>query len=308
MVIATSVGSKTWFGTRDYSQWIETPLSGANVSAESSSAGGTLLNGGGWQKDSNGSHKTYNFSWRKSSTRQELQIMKNYRDGTWGDGLIHFVLPTTYDTNILPAAHADPSLATRGGPSLARGATITASRDSTLLDTPYDFRLQNYPLMWTKYSFPTGTPAAPKRLFVPIPEGFSLHLGAVWQGTSNTALRVRRVKQDGTFGRTFTVTSIPAWIDKVTTTDLIGNGDAGVELWLEKTGTAVGTFEIKAMTARLQPAFKSPDAISVGPWVGGQGNSGCRFDGAVNEVLHTGLNGGQVEYGANFREVGSWEQ
>ena len=30
MVTAASVGAKMWFGTRDYSQWIETPLSGAN--------------------------------------------------------------------------------------------------------------------------------------------------------------------------------------------------------------------------------------------------------------------------------------
>ena len=62
------------------------------------------------------------------------------------------------------------------------------------------------------------------------------------------------------------------------------------------------------MTARLQPELKAPDAIAVGPWVGGQGNSGCRFDGDVNMVFHTGLDGGQVEYGAQFREVGSWEQ
>lgn len=306
MVTAASVGAKMWFGTRDYSQWIETPLSGANVSAESFGTGGTLLNGGGWQRNSSGSHKTYNFGWRKSSTRQEAQIMKDYRDGVWGDGLIYFQEPLIYSTNVLPAAWADPSQAARGGPSLVPGVTPTVSRQTW--GNNYDFRLQNYPLMWTQYELPTGPQAEVKRLFVPIPDGFSLHLGAVWQGTPSVSLRGRRVKRDGTFGPSFLIQSTPAYDERVTTQDILGNGDAGIEIWIEKTGVNSAVIALKAMTARLQPEFKAPDAIAVGPWVGGQGNSGCRFDGDVNMVFHTGLDGGQVEYGAQFREVGSWEQ
>lgn len=44
-----------------------------------------------------------------------------------------------------------------------------------------------------------------------------------------------------------------------------------------------------------------------GPWVGGQGHSGCRFDGEPTYIEYTGVNGGQVGYAATFREVGSWE-
>ena len=307
MVTATSVGNKMWFGTREYMQWIDTPKAGADVSPDSWSAGGTLLNGGGWQKNAFASHKTYRFAWRDSSARIAAQIMHSYRDGTWGEGLIYFVDPLTYTTNILPKGWADPSLAARGGASLIPGVIPTVSKKAPGLDTPQDFRLQNYPLMWANYAIPAGAPRTGKRLFVPIPEGFSLHLGVVWTGSDNTYMAGRRVKEDGTFGPVFKIESVPAHDGRVTRNNILGNGDAGIEIWVQKDGNLAGAISLKAMTARVQPEFKAPDAISRGPWIGGQGNSGCRFEGAPTYIEHNGVGGGQVGYAASFKEVGSWE-
>ena len=305
-MIATSAGPRTWIGTREYSQWIDTPLSGADMSPDGWGVGGTLLNGGGWQKKSFGSHKTYQLSWRSSSTREAAAIMQGYYSGTWGEGLIHFHDPLTYDTNVLPAGWADPSLATRGGFSHIPGLTPTASR-FTWGNRPYNFRLQNYPLNWTRYEIPAGASVVGRRLYVPIPEGHSLHLGAVWQGTPSVALKVRRVKADGvTYGPAFTLESVPSYDERVTTSEIVGGTDAGVEIWIEKTGTLSGTIDIKAMTGRLLPSFRQPDVIQLGPWVGGQGNSGCEFDGVPTLINHTGVNGGQVSYAATLKEVGSW--
>ena len=42
-------------------------------------------------------------------------------------------------------------------------------------------------------------------------------------------------------------------------------------------------------------------------WVGGQGNSGCRFVGSPTYIENTGVNGGQISYAASFKEVGDWQ-
>ena len=117
---------------------------------------------------------------------------------------------------------------------------------------------------------------------------------------------MRRVKWDGSYGTSFTVESVPAYDDRVTISEIVGNGDAGVELWIEKVGVNSATIALKAMTARLQPEFKAPGLIQLGPWIGGQGNSGVEFDGEPTYVNNTGVNGGQVGYTASFREVGDW--
>ena len=305
MVIATSVGNKMWFGTRENMQWIDTPLSGADVSPQTWTAGGTLLNGGGWQKSAEGSHKTYNYSWRNSSTRQTAQLMQSYRDGDYGTGLIYFVDPLTYNTNILPKGWASPHLTTNGGyPSLVPGTTPV--RVATSTGVVNDNHGNNYPRGWARYNLPVGS-ATQRRVFVPVPEGFSLHLGAVYNGTPNVVVRARRAFANGTFGPSLTVQSTPSHDYRVTTTDLVMSGAIGVEMWVGKLDNAVGQIDIKALTARVQPEFRAYEAISTGPWIGGQGHSGVRFDGAPTYIEYNGVGGGQVGYAATFREVGAWE-
>lgn len=306
MVIATSVGNKMWFGTRENMQWIDTPLSGADVSPQTWTAGGTLLNGGGWQKNAEGSHKTYNYSWRNSSTRQTAQLMQSYRDGDYGTGLIYFVDPLTYNTNILPKGWASPHLTTNGGyPSLV--PDVTPTRVARTSGTTSQDHHNSYPTGWARYVIPATHRAPPVRLFLPIPEGFSLFLGGVYNASDNAAVRIRRVKGDGSYGTVFTLHPTPVYDSRATTSEVIGNGDRGVEIWVEKTGSGIATIDLKAFTARLQPDFKAPDAISLGPWVGGQGHSGVRFDGAPTYIEYNGVGGGQVGYAATFREVGAWE-
>lgn len=306
MVVATSVSRKMWFGTREHAEWIETPLSGAEVSPQTWSAGGTLLNGGGWQKNAEGSHKVYNYSWRNSSARQAAQRMQSYRDGDYGTGLIHFIDPLTYNTNVLPKGWAAPHLTTNGGyPSLVPG--VTPTRNSMSWSAGSQNGHHSYPSGWASYVLPTGTQTQFHRLFLPIPPDYSLFLGAVYNSTASVAIRGRRVKLDGSLGPEFTLQSTAAYDERLCPLEIVGNGDAGIEIYIGKTGVNSAQIDIKAMTARVQPSFKAPDAIQRGPWVGGQGHSGVRFEGAPTYIEYNGVGGGQVGYAATFREVGAWE-
>lgn len=50
----------------------------------------------------------------------------------------------------------------------------------------------------------------------------------------------------------------------------------------------------------------APGSAPLTEWLGGQGNSGCRFVGSPTYIENTGVNGGQISYAASFKEVGDW--
>src|SRR5690606_3795009 len=79
-----------WFGTEQHAGWFPTPLSGADSSPVGWGADGTHLNGGGWAMGSWNSHKRYTYEWGQSSSREVAQLLKSYRDGTYGRGLLYF--------------------------------------------------------------------------------------------------------------------------------------------------------------------------------------------------------------------------
>lgn len=110
-ILAENGRRNLWFGTVDKMGWVATPNRGADVSPEGWNEGGSLLNGGAYQLNSFNSAKNYVFEWPESSSREAAQLMKSYADGTYGRGLIYFVDPLCYTTNILPAMWADPSMA-----------------------------------------------------------------------------------------------------------------------------------------------------------------------------------------------------
>lgn len=111
-----------WFGTKDYSTYIPTPVSGADVSPEGWGDSGTTLNGSGFVMNSFNSHKTYDFSWRQTTARETAQLIKSFYDGSFGRGKIYLVDPLTTSTNVLPARWADPSITIDfEGPQLVPG-------------------------------------------------------------------------------------------------------------------------------------------------------------------------------------------
>ena len=297
-----------WFGTEEYMQWVETPLSGSSSNSEAWEAESQMLNGGVHIVNSWGSHKVYDFSWRNSSARQAAQLMKSYRDGTWGRGLIHFVDPLIYDTNVLPARWADPSMVLDyEGPSHVTG--ITPSRAPQT-----GFKTNQYPVNAVKYDLSSTTPGHREgdSVFIPIPEGYVLWLGSVNTATGTGGVYYSPV----TGGITGTAVKLPALApdSRMIANHMVPGGVDGIRLWVGRSSGIASTVTVGAMTGRLVKATRNnpgwteatAPAALLGPWIGGQGNSGCRFSGVPTYVEYTGVNGGQVGYAATFKEVGTW--
>ena len=293
---------KMWFGTLDRMQWIDTPLSGADGSPEGWSADGTNLNGGGFALHSWGSHKNYVYEWRESSSRKAAQLMKSYRDGSFGRGLLYFVEPTTYDTNLLPARWAAPSMACSDeGATMVYGLEPDAVAVSGGAVNELPVKAAYYDLVNTD----DGYRGDQDTVFIPIPEGYTLHLGAFHAVTGSGKMYATPVLSTGALDTPVVLTEVAVAATSVVPDTF--SGIKGVRLWLGKSAVGAASVTVTAMIARLYPtALTPPTSFTSGPWIGGQGHSGCRFLGPPTYITNRGIDGGQISYAASFKEVGSW--
>jgi hypothetical protein len=321
-MLVQSQRNALWFGTLEYSQWLPTPLTGAEMSPEAWGSGGTLLNGGGWELSSWGSHKVYTFEWPESMGKEIAQVIKSYSDGTWGRGLIYFQDPLTYTTNVLPARVADPSMALDDeGASLVHGVEPTVTATSGWQNFGLPIQGAYYDLADTDEGF-RGVEDA---VYVTIPEGYTLFLGAFYDATGSGGIFASPQNANGTIG-----TAVPLTAKTTADAELLNDafdGYPGIWIWLGKSAAGAGTVSARGLIARLMRtdlAFASGYGVggygkvpyggvtpqflqyAYGNWIGGMGNSGCRFSGKPTYVANNGVGGGQVSVAATLREVGSW--
>lgn len=297
-----------WFGTEQHSEWFATPLQGADSSPAGWDAGGTLLNGGGWGFHSWGSHKTYTYEWPQSSSPQVAQKMKSYRDGTYGRGLLYFLEPATFVTNILPAQWADLSMAIdSGAPTLIPDVQPTAVTTSGA-------EVNGLPVTSAFYNVtsPPQTTADPSTsVFVPIPEGYTLYLGAFYSATGSAGIFATPVNMNGTLGASSALTPLPSNASKVLMDSFAGV--RGVRLWGGRTTNEASSLTATAMLARL---IKTSDLPVYGPWteqlrnryenpsfegttipLGGQKSSEWSFEGTHSLYVPTTSGYGYGPYG-----------
>lgn len=297
-----------WFGTEEYMQWVETPLSGADVSPQGWNTGGTLLSGGGFSARSRGTHRVYNYAWRNSSDRGAAQVMKNYYSGTWGTGLIYFLDPLTYSTNLFPDRWAAPGNTLEfEGPSLVYGVTPEPVEMTGWKTNGYPMHAAQFDLSNVPVGYREG-----ESVFIPIPDGFTMYLGGSYETVGTGGVFYSIVDGSGS------VDSVPNPVDVVdisaTTvlgvTPIIGSSEvAGIRVWFGRTSDVESYVTVHALIARIVESTAPTmlvNKLAQGPWFGGQGHSGCDFAGTPTYVEYNGVGGGQVGYAVTFKEVGSW--
>lgn len=285
--------SRMWFGTEQKMVWIETPQTGADVSSLGMNAEETLLGGGGYARNSWDSHKVFQFSWGDSATLGMVSLLQAYRNGSYGRGFLYFHDPMHYATNLLPKRWADPSMAVN-----TEAEPLIPDVWPTAL--PVVATSNNYPINAAVYSVPAGYSSQTNdtELFIPIPDGMSLLLGAVYSGSGSVYVR--------TSGGVADIPALAASDARVVNARIAGVPWA--RIGIRNTG-ATGSLAITGMTARLAdgvPDLPLAGTVAMGPWFSGEGHSGCRFVGNPVVINYNGVDGGQVGLSATFKEVGAW--
>lgn len=279
-VLAENGRRKLWFGTIDKMEFLPTPNRGADVSPTGWNAGGELLSGGAYQMGSFNSAKNYQFEWPASSSRQAAQLMKSYADGTYGRGLIYFVDPLTYTTNVLPALWADPSMAISSeSNTLVPGVTPSGIPTSANSDLRLPVRSAFYDLTATGISGPDYLDDS-NSVFVPIPEGYSLGLGAIYSATGSAGVFYSPVFLGGSATGSARLDPVNAAGETLINAVVSPvPGQIGVRLWVGKTASGVASITLTAMTGRLLRTESSvisevarnystnPNLMSDGTWV-----------------------------------------
>lgn len=284
---------KMWFGTEERMGWIETPQTGADVSPVRHGAQATLLNGRGFSRDSWASHKEYQFSWGDSADLRLASKISAYASGSYGRGLIYFHDPMYYGTNLLARHHADPSMALNyEAPSLIDGIDPRS--------TPTGNNTNDLPLNRAIYDVPAGYSAqsAGDEIFIPIPDGHTAFLGAIYTSTTGADLYFR------TPGGTFALTKVGPNASNIAP-DAI-TGQPWVRIGMRNTSGASVAISIAAMTLRISDTVAPVANFTDGPWLTGEGSTGCRFVGMPTRINYNGVMGGQVGVSATLKEVDAW--
>lgn len=249
---------KIYFGTQDYMQWVPAPDRNVARGGHGWSSKSNRLNGTASVRRSAGNHKEYDFTW-STQKREAIDPVLAYANGDYGDGLIYWVDPWAAETNIAPDAWASPWKGAQGGINL----TGKGSPAPTIEATPANSN--GYPTRSAKYTLLESQ--TPRTLWIPVPDGFTLHLGA--QGSSTGFGRVR-VTPDG--GSVANLTFLP--VTSSTRTNYTYTGPGGVTVSLGLSSAGAGTVTLTSLTALILPTGQSP---APGGWMTGQGNGGCKF-------------------------------
>ncbi len=300
------MGMKMWFGTEERRVWVPLPSTGADSSPLGSSTNGTLMGGGGFVAGSLNTHKQYVYAWSNASTRQAALLMQAYHAGAYGRGLIYFHDPLTFDTNILPKQWSMPSIALEH-----EAPTLLPLLDPPITETATaDAEANNLPLASVTYDLagiPHGFQGARNSLFIPVPPGFTLRLGAFYEATGSGGVWAAPVDAVGTAGTPVKLTEMANDATEIVP-DVITPGTLGVRLWVGKSASGAATVTLAALIGRLVSSITPDNPIKLaGPWIIGEGNSGCRFVGAPTYIKYNGVGGGQVGYATTLKETGSWE-
>ena len=150
-----------WFGTKDNMKWVPAPLAGAASNSVRWRAVDQLLNGGSVVRQSAVAHMTKSLTWAVQSAESLAPVVQTLQE----PGPYYFVDPIAAISNAVPSYWATPYLWGEGGPALVWGVS-----ESVVPITGAN----GYP---SKALQITTSKATNTNLVIPVPAGYTLHVG-----------------------------------------------------------------------------------------------------------------------------------
>jgi hypothetical protein len=309
---------KVWFGNQRYGTWIKAPLADMNASSVGFSTEQTFNNGGSFVKSSFGSAKSFDMSW--NGDLDELQVIKNFKDGLYGGGLVYWEDP--FAKNILPPHWAAPMLTVRDWPSL-----ISSDNKPTPVIESSSGSDRNLPYQSAVYTV-TNTTETSRSLTILIPEDHMLRLGFVYSRTGTASIKVVPVLQStGQDGAPIEANRLSEgdsslYDSSLTFTNVIPLGSASYErvkavrVYISKSDATPSTVTMRGGIATLFLAdgisghghdLWSSSVQNGTNWTAGQGFTGCVMS-QVPTIEYKNIIGNKklITMSTTLKEVEAW--
>jgi len=289
-----------WFGTARNARWIKAPLTGMNASGNGSAEEQQFTNGGQFVRASFGSARTFEMSW--VGERSELEVIKSYKDGIYGGGLVYWEDP--FADNILPPHWAAPMLTVRDWPSLISSGN---KPEPVTHSTEY----HNYPYQSAKYSV-TNTEEPQRSVTLLIPEGHTLYVGFLYTKTGTASMWYVPIYNDGTEGAPQKLYTADPGASQPYSRDFIydadGSGLCAVRIFIAREDSIPSTITIRGGIARYHSSFHWHTAVGdTYEWSSGEGSSGCVMS-IVPSMTYNGVLDGRrlINMSVTLKEIGAW--
>lgn len=279
-----------WMGARARERWVPAPQSGMEVSPIGWTAQSQYLNGGTALRASFASHQEYAPAWNTNG-RDALRPIGDMARGMYGSDLIFFLDPMAMDKNVLPYQWSVPALASEDGPVLwgqERPESVPTASNSL-----------DYPAYSAQYVATTDR----RSVYIPVPPGHTAWVG--WHGEANGTggLEVTPVIGPATNGAPVAINALPVGSDTRVSTAFSGDAYRGIEIRF-----GGGTATTASIAGVIVQILASTDTPQTGPFISGQGHSGCRFNGKPTMQAYSSAAGtdGLVSMSAKLVEVGDF--
>lgn len=248
-----------WFGTKQHMQWIAAPAVDIAAGKAGYNASANFINGGAWHRRSKTSAKQYSLSWNMKHY-DEIQPILDYADGMYGDDFVYYVDPFIMGRNVLPSYIANPSMNAYDGPWVVGGQRPTL--------VPHTISTNGYPVESVQYT--VSATATLSSVFVPIPEGHTIYVGAHGSVQSGDAsVLVTPVISNIALGTPVALVLLSVNDDRTNASWSYSSGIIGVEISVSSTSS--GIIQLDGIIAQIVPDGSVPPS---GGFVSGQGSSG----------------------------------
>ena len=296
------MASTVYFGNTERFVPIPAPLTAADASHTGFSSVIQLLNGGAIVEDSLAQHREWSWSWIGDPAN--LNIVKQFLQGTYGPGPYYWIDPFASDVNLFAPNWAAPRL------TQTDWKEIHDVAHSSLTPTPAN--AYGHPAQSAVYNLATvAANYVPYRRFtIMIPPTQTLYIGASGSATLTGVVAVRPVlAATGAYDTVVNTAPLPVTgSTRFFGTTFSGATYSRVEVFLTKTAADASTITLTSMVAVLSLTGAIP--LLTGPFLGGEGSTGLRFVGGLKETLYTagGLNQPRRKgYSIRLVETEAWE-
>lgn len=289
-----------YFGTASYAAFVKTPQSGMAANSVGYSSKMDFLNGGSSVRRSNGNHREFNMSWsgqmNGTDSTENIQIIKDFYDGLYGDGPFYWLDPFAMSSNVLAPHYAAPMLSGLDWPSLS--ATIKP----TLSANTYS---NGYPIKGALYAVPPGH-CDTRKLTILIPPTHTLHFGwhaqsASLSASSTAGIRITPYNLSGVAQTNVNPASLLAGGTTRTNQTFAGSSVSRVEIFIANGGGTTDTVRLVGMIAQILPTGSS---VASGGFISGRGTTKLEFsEPPTINYISSAINNGFIEMSANFVEV-----